>query len=258
MLPDGEAFCQSREMWPSRFAGCTDSSRVLTYMRVSGIIRCSRRHCFPSSLIASSFCTFCARYRYDADTESSYVIIFSPDTLLLSKSGEGPGVFSSIKTPVMPDRWHQAEITGWAGRIQVTLDGKVVMDVLDPQPLQQGTIGLSPFLGDPDALVDDIEVMPAGPEPLQPPPPTESPALAPPTEPPPPSPEIHCQPENATIELGECTELSWDIRNVKAVYLNDAPAKWRDERKEGRKEGGGRVCQDRGTALIKVPSPPLC
>ena len=111
-----------------------------------------------------------ARYRYDADTESSYMIIFSPDILLLSKSGEGSAVFSSLKIPVTLDRWHQAEITGWAGRIQVTLDDKVVMDVIDPQPLQQGTIGLSPFLGDPDALVDDIEVIPAGPEPLRPPP----------------------------------------------------------------------------------------
>ena len=173
-----------------------------------------------------------AHYRYDADTGASYAIVFSPDTLLLAKSGEGPGVLSSIKTQVTLDRWHQAEIAGWGGRIQVTLDDKVVMDVIDPLPLLQGTIGLSPFLGDPDALVDDIEVMPTGSEPLQSPPPTEPPALAPPTEPPPPSPEIHCQPKNTTIELGECIELSWAIRNAKAVYLNDAPVNSRDNRKE--------------------------
>ena len=137
----------------------------------SRLARSSVRHCGSSWLnlpVTSLHATGMTQ-----TPRSSYLIIFSPDTLLLSKSGEGPGVFSSIKIPVTLDRWHQAEITGWAGRIQVTLDDKVVMDVLDQQPLQQGTIGLSPFLGDPDALVDDIEVMPAGPEPLQPPPPTE-------------------------------------------------------------------------------------
>jgi len=77
------------------------------------------------------------------------------------------------------NRWYQVEIVGWGGHLQVYVDGKLELDYTDRAPLPRGTIAFETLEGS-QALVDDIEVLPPGPEPLrQVPTPTRTPTPAP-------------------------------------------------------------------------------
>jgi RNA polymerase sigma factor (sigma-70 family) len=68
------------------------------------------------------------------------------------------------------DRWHEVEIVGWGGHLQVYVDGGLELDHTDRNPLRRGTIAFE-TLDDSRAQVDDIEILDSGPE-AEPPTPT--------------------------------------------------------------------------------------
>ncbi|MFQ6057492.1 MAG: sigma-70 family RNA polymerase sigma factor [Anaerolineae bacterium] len=121
-------------------------------------------------------------------------------------------------------RWHEVEIVGWGGHLQVHVDGDLELDHTDASPLRRGTIAFE-TLEDSHAQVDDIEVLDAGPEPKPPTPtpvrPTATPrppTPVPPTEPPP------CEndsqfvadvtvPDNTEFDPGTPFEKIWRLRN---------------------------------------------
>lgn len=67
-------------------------------------------------------------------------------------------------------RWHEVEIVGWGGHLQVYVDDDLELDYTDRSPLRWGTIAFE-TLDDSRAQVDDIEVLDSGPE-AEPPTPT--------------------------------------------------------------------------------------
>jgi hypothetical protein len=90
---------------------------------------------------------------------------------------------AAVEAPHVLNRWYQLEIVGWGGHIQVYVDGKLELDYTDRAPLRRGTIAFE-TQDDSQALVDDIEVLPPGPESPPPPPawtptPTRTPLMRP-------------------------------------------------------------------------------
>jgi hypothetical protein len=81
---------------------------------------------------------------------------------------------AAVEAPHVLNRWYQLEIVGWGGHIQVYVDGKLELDYTDRAPLRRGTIAFE-TQDDSQALVDDIEVLPPGPESPPPPPPAGTP-----------------------------------------------------------------------------------
>jgi hypothetical protein len=52
-----------------------------------------------------------------------------------------------------PDQWYQLEISSYDGQIQVWVDGKMLLEYQDPQPLSPGTIGLEAHIwNDPETI----------------------------------------------------------------------------------------------------------
>jgi len=97
-----------------------------------------------------------------------YFIGFHQGGLYLSKQIRD--TFTDLAAVDMPhalNRWYQVEIVGWGGHLQVYVDGKLELDYTDRAPLPRGAIAFE-TLDDSQALVDDIEVLPPGPESVRP------------------------------------------------------------------------------------------
>ena len=105
-----------------------------------------------------------------------YFIGFHQEGLYLEKTG---GSLTSTANAHSLGTWHTIEISGWGGHIQVSVDGKVELDYTDAKPLRNGTIAFE-SLDDSSAQVDDIEILPAGPEPTVRPPQPKPQAQPPP------------------------------------------------------------------------------
>jgi hypothetical protein len=110
-----------------------------------------------------------------------YFIGFHQGGLYLSKQiRDDVTDLAAVEAPHELNHWYQVEIVGWGGHLQVYVDGKLELDYTDRAPLPRGTIAFETLEGS-QALVDDIEVLPPGPEPPRPAPtPTRTPTPGPP------------------------------------------------------------------------------
>ncbi len=97
-----------------------------------------------------------------------YFIGFHQEGLYLSKQMHNEFIdLTAVLVSHSLDHWHEVEIVGWGGRIQVYVDGELELDYFDEHPLHQGTIAFE-TLDDSYAQIDDILVMPPGHEPPPP------------------------------------------------------------------------------------------
>jgi outer membrane protein assembly factor BamD (BamD/ComL family) len=93
-----------------------------------------------------------------------YFIGFHQDGLYLEKSTESGGIeLATTQVQHSLGQWHDVEIVGWGGHLQVYVDGELELDYTDEDPLQQGTIAFE-TLDNSQAQVDDIEIMASGSE----------------------------------------------------------------------------------------------
>ncbi len=97
--------------------------------------------------------------------DGRYYVGFNEDGLYLNKSlDNGPGfiVYSAANTHTL-ETWHQVELVGWGGHLQVYVDGRLELDYVDSNPLLKGMIAFETLDGS-AAQIDDIEVAASGPE----------------------------------------------------------------------------------------------
>ena len=74
-----------------------------------------------------------------------------------------PNFLAASRTPHGLNRWYGVEILGRAGHIQVYVDGDLEIDFVDRDPWQRGAVAFEVW-EDSQVQLDDIEVLPAGPE----------------------------------------------------------------------------------------------
>jgi hypothetical protein len=70
-----------------------------------------------------------------------------------------------VEAPHALNDWHQVEIVGRGGHLQMYVDGRLELDHTDDEPLRRGSIGFE-TLDNSAALIDDIVVMPSGSAPI--------------------------------------------------------------------------------------------
>lgn len=132
------------------------------------------------------------------------------------------------------NRWYDVEITGRGGHIQINVDGRLMLDYTDSTPLARGTIAFE-TLDNSAALVDDIDILPAGSAPTRTATraatrvptraPTDTPTRAPTALPPTPTvyvPDIALRywADQECLLDTDCTTLRWEVDNAQAVTLN--------------------------------------
>ena len=93
---------------------------------------------------------------------SRYRIGFTKEGLYLAKSVPREIDLTEVSASHALNRWYDVEIVGLGEHLQIYVDGDLVLDYTDPQPVQSGTIAFE-TLDDSRAQVDDIEVWPSRP-----------------------------------------------------------------------------------------------
>ncbi|MFQ5811482.1 MAG: WD40/YVTN/BNR-like repeat-containing protein, partial [Armatimonadota bacterium] len=123
---------------------------------------------------------------YRVDGPRRYFVGLRPPAVYLSKQ-LGPEEFSPIlaeaEASVGLRRWHDVEVAGIGGRLTVRVDGRQVLEYVDPAPLPGGGIAFE-TLEETEAYIDDVTVVSVGGR-FEPPPGREGPPTEPRTEGPP-------------------------------------------------------------------------
>ena len=97
-------------------------------------------------------------YRMGANPFSRYFLSFSKEGLTLTKQvGDDFTEMMDNRNSYHLNTWHTVEIKGFAGHLQVLVDGVLELDLTDEEPLLQGTIAFESLPGS-EALIDDIEI----------------------------------------------------------------------------------------------------
>ena len=97
-------------------------------------------------------------YRMGANPFSRYFLSFSKEGLTLTKQvGDDFTEMMDNRNSYHLNTWHTVEIKGFAGHLQVLVDGVLELDLTDEEPLLQGTIAFESLPGS-EVLIDDIEI----------------------------------------------------------------------------------------------------
>ena len=101
-------------------------------------------------------------YRLVRGTRLSRYYLGVTEEGLTGITKEDGGVFTGIARSARgfmgPDNWHTVEIRGFDGHLRVLVDGVILVDGTDEDPLHQGTIGFLTTEGS-ELVVDNIEVL---------------------------------------------------------------------------------------------------
>ncbi|HUM71441.1 MAG TPA: PA14 domain-containing protein, partial [Chloroflexota bacterium] len=103
------------------------------------------------------------RHNESEDNFTRYFIGFSESEVGLSR--QMGDVFTHLRDSegeYALNRWYNIEIVGEGGHIQVYVDGELVLNYVDPNPILQGSISFE-TLDDSQAQIDDIEILPVNP-----------------------------------------------------------------------------------------------
>jgi hypothetical protein len=97
-------------------------------------------------------------YRVGENPFSRYFLKFNEGGFTLNKQVGDDFIFMGDNWKSYPlNTWHTVEIKGFAGHLQVLVDGVLELDLTDEEPLLQGTIAFESLTGS-EVLIDDIEI----------------------------------------------------------------------------------------------------
>lgn len=133
-------------------------------------VLCGEGHRWARLRTETRWTDYSARYRiklfaggmhccYRVSDQGRYFVGLREDSVYLHK--ETPwGTFFDLaaqETRLDLEAWHEVEIVGAGGQLQVSVDGRLVLDVDDPEPIAAGGIALETLEGS-RACVDEVHV----------------------------------------------------------------------------------------------------